>query len=158
MIRRDMPEVIAIEKAEFDDSWSEEDFTNQLRQLNCIGWVTQIANRVVGYMIYELHKTSIHIINLAVAEEYRRKGIGSLMVTKLKSKLSHQRHNRIVLEVQEKNLRAQLFFRDLGFSASTVLRDHYVKNDIAADAYKMQYGVPVGDGHPPVNRIARFDE
>jgi ribosomal-protein-alanine N-acetyltransferase len=37
MIRRDMPEVLEIERQSFEFSWTEEDFLCCLRQRNCIG-------------------------------------------------------------------------------------------------------------------------
>ena len=37
MIRRDMPEVLAIEAASFEFPWLEDDFIRCLRQRNCIG-------------------------------------------------------------------------------------------------------------------------
>ncbi len=55
MIRRDMPEVLAIEHASFEFPWCEEEFLRVLRQRNCIGMVAEHArSRVVGFMIYEL--------------------------------------------------------------------------------------------------------
>ena len=57
MIRRDMPEVLDIESRSFDGPWSEEDFMRSLRQRNCIGMVAEHDDCIVGFMIYELHKT-----------------------------------------------------------------------------------------------------
>ncbi len=111
MIRRDMPEVLAIENECFEYPWSENDFVNCLRQRNCIGMVAEHDDRVVGFMIYELHKTRIHVLNFVVAKDCQRQGVGSQMIAKLSAKLSAQRRSRIVLEVRETNLSAQLFFR-----------------------------------------------
>jgi ribosomal-protein-alanine N-acetyltransferase len=137
MIRRDMPEVLATENESFEFPWLEDDFIRCLRQRNCIGMVAEHEDRVVGFMIYELHKTRIHVLNFAVADDYRRRGVGSQMVAKLISKLSLQRRCRILLEVRETNLPAQLFFRENGFRAVSVLRSYYC--DTPEDAYLMQY-------------------
>lgn len=137
MIRRDMPAVLEIENQSFEFPWSEEDFIRCLRQRNCIGMVAEEDDQVVGFMIYELHKNRLHILNFAVHPEYRRRGVGGSMVNKLVGKLSHDRRNRIMLEVRETNLDAQLFFRYGGFKAVSVLRDFY--DDTSEDAYVMQY-------------------
>ena len=137
MIRRDMPEVLATEKASFEFPWFEEDFIRCLRQRNCIGMVAEHDDRVVGFMIYELHKSRIHVLNLAVAADYRRRGVGSQMVAKLIAKLSSQRRSRVVLEIRETNLGAQLFFRENGFRAVAVVRHFYA--DTPEDAYVMQH-------------------
>src|SRR5688500_11228918 len=83
MIRRDMTDVLAIESGSFEFPWSEEDFVRCLRQRNCIGMVAEHNERVVGFMIYELHKNRLHILNFAVNEQLRRRGVGSQMVKKL---------------------------------------------------------------------------
>src|SRR5436309_372236 len=137
MIRRDMPEVLQTEEQSFEYAWTEEDFLRCLRQRNCIGMVAEHGEKVVGFMIYELHKNKLHILNFAVSPACRRSGIGAQMVAKLISKLSSHRRTRITLEVRETNLAAQLFFRSQGFRATRVLRSYY--EDSGEDAFLMQY-------------------
>jgi len=136
MIRRDMPEVLAIEQGSFEFPWSEEDFIRCLRQRNCIGMVAEKDDEVVGFMIYELHKNRLHILNFAVNVDCRRQGVGHAMVNKLLGKLSHERRNRIMLEVRETNLEAQLFFKSIGFRAISVLRDFY--DDTVEDEFRLK--------------------
>lgn len=137
MIRRDMPSVLSIESQSFEFAWSEEDFIRCLRQRNCIGMVAEQNEQVVGFMVYELHKNRLHVMNIAVDPNCRRQGVGSAMVKKLVSKLSFQRRTRILLEVRETNLPAQLFFKDQDFRAISVLREFY--DDSPEDAYLMQF-------------------
>jgi len=158
MIRRDMPEVLQIEQRSFDYAWTEEDFLRVLRQRNCIGMVAEQGEKIVGFMVYELHKTKLHILNFAVHPEHRRAGIGSEMVSKLVSKLSSHRRTRITLELRETNLPAQLFFRGQGFLALRVLRAYF--DDTGEDAYYMQYQLAdAGEaGDSAANTLAQFDE
>ncbi|MEM9368527.1 MAG: ribosomal-protein-alanine N-acetyltransferase RimI, partial [Planctomycetota bacterium] len=62
----------------------------------------------------------------------------------------------IMLEVRETNLEAQLFFKQLGFKAISVLRDFY--DDAAEDAYLMQfrYQPTAEELAQPHNRISRL--
>lgn len=156
MIRRDMPEVLNIERESFEFPWFEEDFIRCLRQRNCIGMVAEHGERVVGFMIYELHKTRLHILNFAVARNMRMRGVGKQMADKLASKLSSQRRTRITLEVRETNLPAQLFFKKVGFRATDVLRSYY--EDSPEDAYVMQFHCASDefDAAMPFNRIDRL--
>jgi len=156
MIRRDMPHVLAIEQEAFEFPWSEEDFIRCLRQRNCIGMVAEVDDRIVGFMVYELHKTRLHLLNFAVATEWRRRGVGTQMAHKLLGKLSQQRRTRITLEVRETNLAAQLFFRKAGFRAVTVMRNFY--DDTPEDAYVMQfrYRGEAEEAILPINRITRL--
>lgn len=156
MIRRDMPAVLAIEQSCFEFAWTEEDFIRCLRQRNCIGMVAEKDDEIVGFMIYELHKNRLHILNFAVRPDQRRHGVGGAMCSKLFGKLSHERRNRIMLEVRETNLDAQLFFKSLGFRAISVLRDFY--DDTIEDAYLMQYRYQPSASEiaQPNNRIGRL--
>ena len=137
MIRRDMPGVLAIEQQCFEFPWCDEDFIRCLRQRNCIGMVAEHNERVLGFMIYELHKSRLHILNFAIHEAFRRRDVGTQMAKKLIGKLSHDRRSRILLEIRETNLPAQLFFKSLGFRAVSVLRNYY--EDTPEDAYLMQF-------------------
>ena len=156
MIRRDMQEVLQIEAEGFEFPWCEDDFVRCLRQRNCIGMVAEHDERVVGFMIYELHKTRLHLLNFAVETEHRRHEVGSQMLTKLIGKLSSGRRTRIVLEVRETNLAAQLFFRARGFRAVSLLRDFY--EDTTEDAYLMQfrYRPAAVEVVMPTNRISKL--
>ena len=156
MIRRDMTEVLRIERHSFQHHWNEEDFLACLRQRNCIGMVAECHGRVVGFMIYELHKSRLKILNFAVAQEWRRQGIGTLMVDKLVNKLSQQRRHAIDLEVRETNLPAQKFFQAQHFRAVGVLRHHY--EDSCEDAYVMVFQLyrDEPEAYVPTNRIAQF--
>ncbi len=157
MIRRDMPEVLAIEHRSFEFPWCEEEFLRVLRQRNCIGMVAEYGERVVGFMIYELHKSKLQVLNFAVAPEFRRMGVGHQMVAKLVGKLSSHRRTKISLHCRETCLNAQLFFRIEGFRASGVMRDFY--EDSGEDAYIMQYLFDESEADDlsprPVNRIAK---
>ena len=155
MIRRDMPEVLAIEHAGFEFPWCEEEFLRVLRQRNCIGMVAELGERVVGFMIYELHKSKLNILDFAVHPEFRRQGVAAQMVEKLVGKLSSHRRTRIVLNLRETNLPAQVFFRAQGFKAIEVVREHYA--DTSEDAYLMNYlfDEAVVEETVPANRIAK---
>ena len=159
MIRRDMPEVLAAENSSFEYAWAEEDFLRCLRQRNCIGMVAEQGEKVVGFMIYELHKAKLHILNFAVHPQFRRGGVGAQMVAKLVSKLSSHRRTRITLEVRETNLAAQLFFRSQGFRAVRVLRAYY--EDSGEDAFLMQYrfaGDTNEDEDETADQLSQFEE
>jgi ribosomal-protein-alanine N-acetyltransferase len=121
--------------------------------------VAEVDDRVVGFMIYELHKNKLHILNFAVHPLARRTGIGGQMVAKLVNKLSTHRRQKITLAVRERNLAAQVFFRVHDFRATRVLRNYY--EDSGEDAFQMEYRVGEDfadelDG--PVNRVAQYEE
>lgn len=140
MLRRDMPEVLEIEGNSFPNPWDEQRFIEVLRQRNCIGMVARVGEKpeyVIGFFIYELHKTKLCLINLAVHEKWRRRGVGRQMIDKLKSKLSPQRRSMLRLSIRESNLPGQLFFRANGLEAVDMEKDVFEDSD--EDAIVMQY-------------------
>lgn len=159
LIRRDMPEVLQIEQASFSTAWTDEDFLSCLRQRNCIGMVAEHNHQIVGFMIYELHKSKLHILNFAVLQDFRRMGVGRQMILRLIDKLSQQRRNEILLDLRESNLDGQLFFRTQGFRAVRIVRSHY--DDTEEDAYIMQFRLDhqIDELAPyaPQNRISEID-
>jgi len=139
LIRRDMPEVLAIETAGFEFPWSEEDFIRRLRLRNCIGMVAECDARVVGFMIYELHKNRLRLLNIAVHPKHQRMGYATALIDGLKRKLNPTGRAEIVLDVSDANLPAQLFFSAQAFRAVTVISGMYEKTEM--DAYQFIYSV-----------------
>lgn len=137
MIRRDMPAVLEIEERCFGfNAWTEEDFIRCLRQRNCIGLTCELEDTVIGYSIYELQKRSLLLLNFAIHPHYQRQGFGTLMLEKLKRKLSHDRRRWLRCDVSEHNTEAHLFFKSCGLVATKILRDFYAGNQ---DAYHFEY-------------------
>lgn len=138
MIRSDLDCVMAIEKDVFDHHWSREEFLIALRQANCVGMVAERNGEVVGYMVYELHKNRIELLNIAVRPRSQRLGVGAALVERLKSKLDPQKRRKIVCELRERNVDGQLFFRDAGFRCVSILHSWYAVEE-ESTAYRMQF-------------------
>ena len=137
MIRQDLDDVMRIERLSFPYSWTEDEMMSCLRRPNCIGMVARRGDVVAGFMLYELLRGRLHVINFAVHPEFRQQ-VGSQLVDKLISKLSQQRRTEIVLEVRERNLAAQLFFQRCGFWSTGIMRQYY--DDTDEDAYQFVRG------------------
>lgn len=135
-----MAAVLHIEQQSFKCAWTEEDFLCTLRQRNCIGMIAEQKEKILGFMVYELHNTKIHILNLAVHPEHRRQSVGTQMIERLQGKLSEQRRTSLCMELRETNLPAQLFLRSQGFRAVNVLRHFY--DDTGEDAFLFSYRIP----------------
>ena len=143
MIRRDMVEVLDIEKLCFPSPWSESQFIHHLRRRNTIGMVAESKHRVLGFMVHELHKHHLHLINLAVEPRNQRAGVGTALMDKLVSKLSRERRNRILTEVSEDNTDAHLFFKACGFVATEVV-NNWFGNERDAYLFERRHRVAQG--------------
>lgn len=142
MIRRDMPSVIAIESRCFPDPWQEEDFLNLLRLRNVIGMVCEQADKIIGFIIYELNDNAMSIVTLAIDPDFQRKKIGTFIIDKIKQKLSIQRRTLINCLVRESDLSSQLFFSKNGFKCIEILKKPFEEGKASEeDGYHMQYGI-----------------
>src|SRR5262249_24561545 len=92
--------------------------------------------KILGFLLFELRKDSVHILNFAVHTGCRRAGVGTQLMARLIARMRSE-CSHITLEVRETNLGAQLFFRNLDFKAVAVLRDFY--DDSGEAAYFMRY-------------------
>lgn len=138
LIRLDMPEVLDIERSSFDSPWTEQDFCNCLKQRGCTGMVAELGKDIAGYMVYELaSKHHLRVINFAVDPYFRRMGVATTMVERLKQKLDFARRRFIELDLRESNLDAQLFFRSQGFRCVAIHRGLY--EDTGEDAYEFRF-------------------
>ncbi len=146
LIERDVPEVMAIEEAAFEHPWAEAEMLRTLRKRNCVGMVAEErpADRVLGFMVYELFKTHVILHDLAVRPDCRRKGVGTRLARRLLEKLTPKGIVRVVVKVAEDNLDAQLFFRSLGFLAVEIERSPFKTSD--RDAYRMEYALAAAPG------------
>lgn len=113
MIRRDMSEVLEIENKSFREPLDEDDFLKYLRHRHCVGMVAEsipsdeeiligdYQYNVLGFMIYQLYKERLDIIDFAVHPDYCRAGVGTELFNKLTSKLSSDRRTSLVFPVSE---------------------------------------------------------
>ena len=143
LIRRDMGEVLEIERQSFACPWTEEEFLLCLRQRNCIGSVYEQDNKVIGFMIYELHKNALNILNLAVHHDHRRQLVGYALVHRLIDKLSSERRRRITTMVRSDNIEARAFFHAMGFRQLRVHPKHYIEHGVEDDGIEMVFVLSV---------------
>lgn len=156
LIRRDLPDVLAIESESFRPSWDEAEFRRLLRARDAIGLVaTDARNTPVGFVLYRLHRDHIRVVRLAVHPAFRRIGIGTIMVDRMADKLTQQGRDHVRIDVPESDLDAQLFLRACGFWAVRVERCAALAwPDGLQDSYVFTYRV----GRPvePGNRISEY--
>lgn len=133
----DAKAIHAIECLSFKEPWTYKEVCRAVRNpcVRCMGMVATIDEEIVGYIMYENQKTQLEILNLAVSPKYRRSGIGTALVKKLVSKMSHQTRTAIVAPIVEDNLEAHLFFKAIGFKCTGTLPRFFDGKDGYRDAY-----------------------
>lgn len=152
MMQRDLPHVLQITQQAPAGRWTQQDFLSVFQSADAAGWVAEIDDHVVGFLIYtvtwqvdggddgEDDRTTkrkndqavrplrIVLLNLAVSLDWRRRGIASALLERLAQKL-RQLDDCIQVTVPETNLAVQLLLREAGFKATRVMRGYYNGED-----------------------------
>jgi ribosomal-protein-alanine N-acetyltransferase len=136
MIRRDMTRVLDIERQCYDHPWTESEMCDYLRCRTHIGVVAVIEDEVVGYMLYGMQPDGYWIDSVTVAKGAQRCGIGWALGEYLKRKTTAQRRVLRTM-VREGNLQGLMFFRSLGFTATSLEHRPYDDND--EDGYRLEF-------------------
>jgi ribosomal-protein-alanine N-acetyltransferase len=129
LIQSDIPAVLEIERGSFVKPWTEDQFMRVLAHNNCFGIVAQVGEKVTGFIIYEMFRSKVQLLNVAVHPKHRRKGYGTAMLAQIVGKLEMGRQESVVGEVRESKLPAQQFLRHSGFRAVKILRGHFKDKD-----------------------------
>lgn len=118
---RHYPAVSAIDYQAYDSPWSAREFKSCLQQLTTAGQIAQANGMIAGYLVYDVVKQRYRrILRIAVDPAFRRLGIGRALLRALSTRSS--KHVSVVIDVDETNLDAQLFFRACGFLATGIVR------------------------------------
>jgi ribosomal-protein-alanine N-acetyltransferase len=77
---------------------------------------------VAGFLLWRpLDDVECEVLNLAVAPEFRRQGVGR----ELLSSLLNLRDRQIFLEVRESNQTARIFYKSMGFKEVSTRPKYY---------------------------------
>jgi ribosomal-protein-alanine N-acetyltransferase len=136
-----LADLVAIEKIErrsYPTPWSRSMFAGELSKPSslCMGaFDVDEKGRLVGYLIVSRYVDAWHIMNLAVDESYRRRGIARQLLGELFAATSDDPMRGYTLEVRVSNTKAIALYEQIGFRITGVRRGYYTDN--REDAYVM---------------------
>jgi len=84
-----------------------------------------LDNKLIGYGILDLGNISSFILKLIVAEEHRRKGIGSQILLALSDAAQAYGFNKISLRVRLDNVPAYSLYVLFGFTEDEIIPNYY---------------------------------
>ena len=83
---------------------------------------------LAGYLIVSRYVDAWHVMNLAVALEFRRRGIAGALLERLFEVTTDDAQRGYTLEVRVSNTEAIRLYERLGFEARGVRRGYYTDN------------------------------
>ena len=127
MEEADLGNVARIEASIFSKPWSEEGFRDSLKLPNTVYLVAEQDGSIAGYIGMLCVLDEGEITNVAVAEGFRRQGIGERLLSSLLQAGRKEGVDSFTLEVRESNSSARRLYRKLGFQEEGIRRNFYEK-------------------------------
>ncbi|MBM7870319.1 ribosomal-protein-alanine N-acetyltransferase [Clostridium pascui] len=113
----------------FPISWSITSIKGELTSNTHARYVVAVENGiVVGFAGLWIIVDEGHVTNIAVHPDFRRKGIGTLLMDKLMFISKNENLIGLTLEVRKSNLSAQNLYKQFGFVEEGVRKNYYSDN------------------------------
>jgi [ribosomal protein S18]-alanine N-acetyltransferase len=127
----DLAVIERIERRAYPTPWSRSMFAGEIAKQSsiCLGAVDgDEDDRLVGYLIISRYADAWHIMNIAIDEDYRRRGIATQLLNRLFELTSSDDRRGYTLEVRVSNGHAIRLYESLGFVARGIRRGYYTDN------------------------------
>ena len=126
--QRDLDTVEVIERASYPTPWSRSMFAAELRKPSALALGAYLdTGELVGYAFVSRYVDAWHVMNVAVAPEFRRRGIATALLARLFDITADDRRG-YTLEVRVSNTDAIQLYEQLGFEARGIRRGYYTDN------------------------------
>lgn len=143
MTEHDLLEVVEIEEGSGLSRWGWAAYYAELQGVNRdLMLIARVASapiiehqRIAGYIVARESAGELHINNVAVRDQYRRRGVGSALLTRIVEAARRLKVQVAFLEVRSGNLAAQALYEKIGFKAIARRPDYY--SDPREDAVVM---------------------
>jgi [ribosomal protein S18]-alanine N-acetyltransferase len=131
----DIKQILEIENVSFPTPWHREIFVLELNKPSTLQLVSKINDKVTGYIISWMMHDEIHILNVAVHPDFRRRGIAKRLINDVTEYFYPKGAKSIILEVRINNKSAQSLYHNLGFKTLRIRKKYY--SDTGEDAIVM---------------------
>ncbi|MDK9726159.1 MAG: ribosomal protein S18-alanine N-acetyltransferase [Sterolibacteriaceae bacterium MAG5] len=136
MAAADVPAIMETENRIYPFPWSAGNFADSLASGHS-AWVCREAGAMVGYAVMMLVLDEAHLLNISVAAERQRGGLGSRLLEFLFEEAKAHGAARMFLEVRPSNASGLGLYRRFGFAEIGRRRGYYPAHDGREDAIVM---------------------
>ena len=132
----DLQSVLKIEKKVYNKPYWTESMLKRLfnKDSNEIIWITEVKQKIVGYLIEQRCDNEINLLNVAIDKSFQNQGIGKNMMDYFLRIIPD--NSSVFLEVNKSNFIARKIYTNLNFKDIDIRKSYY--ND-GSDAIIMKY-------------------
>lgn len=142
MLPADLRQVCDIENLCYTTPWSFNSFKYEIFNSDAILKVAVFNSQIIGYVCIRTILDMTHLMNIAVLPEFRRRGIGKMLLGNAIGELKRLRSAaKLTLEVRQSNLAAVRFYEKSGFSITGMRKKYYKEPE--DDAIIMELDIPL---------------
>lgn len=126
--RAEMEDAAAMAEMEhqtFTDAWSEKSVFDTINLKNTVCLAAEKAGRLIGYLLAYTAGDEAEIARIAVADEFKRQGVGRALMLGLETACEENGIGKILLDVRESNETARLFYTEMGFQEDGIRQRFY---------------------------------
>ena len=125
----DLDAIERIERASYPTPWSRSMFATELAKPSSrsLGAVDD-SGALIGYLVLSKYVDAWHVMNVAVAPEWRRHGVATALLARLLDETRHDAQRGYTLEVRVSNVGAISLYERFGFRPKGVRRGYYTDN------------------------------
>ena len=117
--------VAELEKVCFSTPWSEQSIAQELHNPLSLWLLAVEGESLAGYVGSQTVMGETDMMNLAVAPQRRRQGIGRRLVEELTARLARMGSRSLTLEVRASNVPARALYEAMGFVQTGLRRGYY---------------------------------
>ena len=121
----DIPGIYAVERACFPDPYPSVFLDDLMKSYQAQFFVAVDNGEIIGYAVASIGDRYGHVISLAVSPRYRRRRVGTALMSALEAKLTQEGAEEIHLEVRKGNGGAISFYERWGYRPVSEIRRYY---------------------------------
>ena len=105
--------------------WSKKQWANESKKEGIKIFALLFANFVIGICVFHVVLDEAQINYFVISEKFRKKGLGSYLMSYLIKKCEELSLKKLLLEVSESNVTAERFYSRFDFSTVGIRKNYY---------------------------------
>ena len=127
--KKHLEQVVSISQNIFESGWTQKQFEQELSKPNSANFVLTDQDEVIGFIFTSVNFETLEILDLGIAKRYQGHGYAKLLVQQVLDFCEDNAVEKVFLEVNTNNTRANNLYKSFGFQINRVRKNYYGSDD-----------------------------